>query len=237
MTSPGRADFSSKMDIGEILLLNAGDIDWAVRRTAVSPTLEEVLEKPDRCLEDRRSLYKDSRSSTVGRFSGYVIKRYNLRRPWKWVKANLRGSYARRAFLSAYHLELAGVPGARPVAFGDRRRFGMLVGSYLVTREIPGGVQLGRPADCPPAVLCEVGRLLGRLHKEGFRQLDPKPSNILIDPRGAAHLLDMDGIRFVTRMARQTAQKDLDRFLARLALAPTDRDLLVGSYWEARGES
>ena len=213
------------------------DVQWWVRKTALDPSVEAILETPDRYLEDRLQLYKDSRSSTVGRFSGYVLKRYNLRRPWKWVKANLRGSYARRAFRSAYHLELAGIPGARPVAFGDRRRLGMLVGSYLLTKEIPYALPLDKSRNCSPAVLREVGRLLGRLHKEGFRQFDPKPSNILIDPRGAAHLVDMDGIRFVTRVAPKAAQKDLDRFLARLVLAPADRDLFVGSYREALGES
>jgi hypothetical protein len=211
------------------------DIVWSVRKTTADPSLEAILETPDRYLEDRVSLYKDSRSSTVGRVAGYVVKRYNLRRPWKWLKANLRGSYARRAFCSAYHLELAGIPGARAVAFGDRRRFGVLVASYLITREVPGAVPLGQAADHPPKRMREVARLFARLHQEGFRQLDPKPSNILIDAAGIAHLVDMDGIRFVTRVAAGAARTDIDRLLARLALVPVDRDLFVRYYSEASG--
>ncbi len=243
MTSPRRADSTSKMDREPILSERAegfgctfqcGGIGWFVRKTAENASLEAILKTPDHYLEDGDRLYKNSRSSTVGGVSGYVIKRYNLRRPWKWVKANLRGSYARRAFRLAYLLELAGVPGARPVAFGDHRRWGMLVRSYLITKDISDAAPLDQSTQHAPNVLCGVARLLARLHAGGFRQLDSKPSNILIDAVGAAHLVDVDGIRFVTRVAGEVAQGDLDRFLARLALDSADRDLFVRSYWEAR---
>jgi len=212
-----------------------GNIGWFLRKTASDPSLEVILEAPDPLLQGSDKLYKDSRSSTVGNVAGYVIKRYNLRRPLKWVKANLRGSYARRAFRVAHQLELAGIPGARPVAFGDRRRWGMVVGSYLVTREIPGATPLDRSTGHPAARLRAVARLFGRLHEQGFRQLDPKPSNILVDTAGAAHLVDMDGVLFVKRVPKEVARDDLNEFLARLALGSADRGLFVRSYWEARG--
>jgi len=209
-------------------------IRWWVRETGEDDSLQAILETPDSCFEEPRALCKNSRSSTVGREDGYVIKRYNLGRPWKWAKANLRGSYARRAFRSAYHLELAGIPGARPVAFGDRRRFGLVTRSYVVTQEIPGARPLDRPAQ---AELCEVARLMACLHEEGFRQLDPKPSNIVMDPAGRAYLVDMDGIRFLTRVPEEKSRADIERLLGRLSLPPGDQVLFMRAYWHARNQT
>ena len=210
------------------------DIGWIVRKAAVNPSVEAISQDPDHCLEEASVLFKDSRSSTVASVAGYVVKRYNLRRPWKWAKANLRGSYAKRAFRLAYHLELAGIPGARPEAFGDRRCFGVLVRSYLITQAIPGARPLDQLRECPTEALLGVARLLARLHLEGFRQLDPKPSNILIGPGNTAHLVDTDGIRFVGRVTQKAASRDIARLLMRLRLAPAARALFLQAYQEAR---
>ena len=108
----------------------------------------------------------------MGRAGGVVLKRYNLRKLTNLLKDLFRASKARRAFRKAYHLELAGVPTARPLATADRRLGGLLLRSYLLMEEIPDAQHLGQWRGDPYVAARTAAALLPKLHHEGFRHRD-----------------------------------------------------------------
>ncbi len=146
----------------------------------------------------RARILKRGRTSLVGAADGVVMKQYNLRRPSRLLKDLFRRPRAVRAYLKAYHLELAGIPTARPIAAG-RRGFT----SWFVMEEIPNA----RPASADAA-----RKLIERLHDAGFTHRDLKPSNIVMNDKGEAFLIDLEGLQFVGEVSPKQRAKDLARF-------------------------
>ena len=133
-------------EFGNLLL---GDRRWQVRLPLLNGAAQRILAEPDDVFSQRALLLKDGQSSTVGRADGFVLKRYNFRKWGNLAKDLFRSSKARRAFHKAYHLELAGIPTARPVATAEDRWL-ILLRSYFLMEEIGGGVQLQKcPCDDP----------------------------------------------------------------------------------------
>jgi hypothetical protein len=146
----------------------------------------------------RAKILKRGGTSLVGSADGVVVKQYNLRRPSRLIKDLFRRSRAVKAYLKAYHLELVGIPTARPFAAGQR-----WFTSWFVMEEIPNA----RPAD-PDA----ARELIARLHDAGFSHRDLKPSNIVMNEKGDAILIDLEGLRFVGDISPEQRAKDLARF-------------------------
>jgi tRNA A-37 threonylcarbamoyl transferase component Bud32 len=145
----------------------------------------------------RAKILKRGRTSLVGAADGVVMKHYNLRRPSRLIKDLFRRSRAVKAYLKAYHLELVGVPTARPFAAGQR-----WFTSWLVMEEIANA----RPADADAA-----RKLIARLHEAGFSHRDLKPSNIVANERGT-YLIDLEGLCFLGEVSPEQRAKDLARF-------------------------
>jgi serine/threonine protein kinase len=59
--------------------------------------------------------------------------------------------------------------------------------------------------------------LLARLHDEGFTHRDLKETNLLFDAAGVPHLIDLDGVRFVSVVTESEARTDLERLARGLA--------------------
>jgi tRNA A-37 threonylcarbamoyl transferase component Bud32 len=219
-----------------------GGLRWQVRLPFLDGTLQAILSAPDRCLAECGALLKDGRAATVGARGGFVLKRSNFRRG-VWVLKNIfRPSRARVAYRRAYHLELAGVPTARPVAVAEKRCGRLLLRSYLLTEEIAASEHLGaylqRVQRVEPAARKAVARLVARLHEEGFRHRDLKETNILLDRQLQPWLIDLDGVRFLRHTPEGVAAADLWR-LARGAMkypscTRADRVMFLREYCRAR---
>jgi tRNA A-37 threonylcarbamoyl transferase component Bud32 len=184
-----------------------GGLRWQIRRAGITPEVENVLRDPDGFFA-RAKLLKEGRSSTVGAMNGLVLKRYNFKKPFNLVKDLFRGSRGARGFRKAYHLELCGYPTAHVIATADRRVFGFPTSSYILMREIEGAVDAGR---CERDIAKVLGFVIARLHNEGFTHRDLKETNILIDPNGRAHLIDLDGLEFVEDVELTEAAANLRR--------------------------
>jgi tRNA A-37 threonylcarbamoyl transferase component Bud32 len=193
----------------------AGGLTWWVRLPFLSQAVKEILNDPDGLLRNRAQILKGGRTSTVGRVDGVVLKRFNLRKMESLVKDLFRASRARRAFRAAYHLELLGLPTARPIAAADRRVCGLLLRSYLLMEEIVGATHLGaylREGRAPEMKAVEqAARLIARLHEEGFSHRDLKESNLVLGADGRLYLLDLDGMNFFSTVPDVRAAADLQR--------------------------
>ena len=172
-----------------------------------------MLEDPDGALQRCTRLFKSgpNRQSTVGAFDGFVLKRYNQKNRWNYLKDIFRPSRAVRAYRNAYHLELLGIATPRPVAAAERRCCRVLLKSYLVTEEIRGATNLRTAQTLPLALTRAAGTLIGQLHADGFAHGDLKETNIVADAAGSVYLLDLDGLDYLGTVSAVRANADLER--------------------------
>lgn len=205
-----------------------GGLTWHVRLPFLNPTIEAILRDPDGFLATRATILKPGRSATVGCAEGVVLKRYNLRKPENLLKDLVRPSKARRAYRKAYHLELVGVPTARPLAVANRWRFGLVARSYLLMEEIPGARHLGHWQGDGHHAARQVADLLAQLHNEGFHHRDLKETNLVFDAAGRAVLLDLEGLAFLGVVPPRRAAADL----ARLARAARKLTQFSRAHWQ-----
>ncbi len=101
-----------------------------------------------------------------------------------------------------------------PLAVGERRRAGVLVGSVYVRpfdEEARNAADAAREA---PGCALEAARALRQWHDAGLRHGDCYPKNILVDVRDRAQLIGCPKARFVRRGPRvdRARLKDLAQF-------------------------
>ncbi len=186
---------------------------WFIRK----PVWKDALRDPEAFLRRARIL-KQGRTSIVSAADGFVMKQYNLRRPSRLLKDLFRRSRAVNAYLKAYHLELASIPTARPVAAGEKRICGFLLRSYFVMEELKNVRDVSQWPGNRRQTARRVGELIARLHEAGFSHRDLKESNIVLDPDGRPALLDLEGLKFDGCVSPRRAAADLKR-LARIPQA------------------
>jgi tRNA A-37 threonylcarbamoyl transferase component Bud32 len=193
-----------------------GTWKWNARSADLVGQVEKILEDPDGFMESARPL-KRGRSSTLAAGEGLVLKRYNFKKPLNALKDLFRGSRGRRGFRKAYHLELCGVTTPRVVATADQLNWGLPTRSYVLMREVPAAIDAGKWDQDPRCAARALAALLARLHDEGFTHRDLKETNLLFDAAGVPHLIDLDGVRFVSVFTESEARTDLERLARGLA--------------------
>ncbi len=193
---------------------------------------------------------KDSPSSFVVRrrlrigaaeFDVY-IKRARRKRTIRWVADLFRRSRALRGFYLGHALLGRHIHTALPLAAMEKRRWGFLIDSILITEQVTG-LHLNRflnrylggeqsdglpiePKRLARQVLWQLGRLLRRLHEEGFAHRDLKVSNLLVHWDGHRDhppeliLVDLDGVNRVRRVTRRRQFRGLMRLNVSLLECP-----------------
>ena len=195
-----------------------GELQWNVRRAALTPAVEKILGAPDSFI-DRAVTLKRGRSSTVAVAQGLVLKRYNFKKPLNLLKDLFRGSRGRRGFRKAHHLGLCGLATPSVVATADHCVGGFPVRSYVLMAEVPHAIDAGQWTGAPREAARQLGSLLAQLHDEGFTHRDLKETNILFDAEGRPHLIDLDGLEFVFEVSTEGAAANLHRLAEGLSAA------------------
>lgn len=142
-------------------------------------------------------------SSTVVKVSlsqqDLVVKRYNLKTIWHWLRRCLRPSRAAKSWELAHKLHLFGIETAKPVAFIEHRFLGLRGRSYFVMEAVQGP-HLGeyfiqhRDNDVAITQMAErVVALLKNLAKLNLTHGDLKMTNILVK-NDCPVLIDLDGM-------------------------------------------
>jgi hypothetical protein len=144
-------------------------------------TVQELLD----CLGDRVvawSRSSDTIQVQIGQRPWFLyVKRYHYATRARRIRGLLRGvllgaSRARREYAALLAMRSAGIPAVRPVAYGERRRLGLLHSCALVTEGIPNGRSLmgllrGSLADVGVAEVTRARRRLTRALAEQIRAM------------------------------------------------------------------
>jgi len=129
-----------------------------------------------------------------------VIKRYNNKGIVHSFRHSIKGSRARKNWLFSQRLEMLGIANPAVMAYGERRRAGFILTSYVVT-EFVDAIKLHDFLDSDDIsedrhklVIDRVGKLLGKLEENRICHGDLKDSNILL-PNDEPMLLDLDSMK------------------------------------------
>ena len=139
-------------------------------------------------------------------------------------------------------LAKAGVLTAEPLAVAERRRFGLTLESFLLTRFLadasPLPAALPKITEQPPRrrrLVSALGDLVGMLHAAGVDHADFKHSNLLVGPGESVALVDLDSLvphRRLTWRRRVRALGQLEAYATDLYpwLPRTDRARFLRAY-------
>jgi tRNA A-37 threonylcarbamoyl transferase component Bud32 len=177
-----------------------------------------------------------------------AVKRLRPKTLWKAAALWFRRGRAPEAWYRGHALLARGIPTARPLAVyeprGGRRSEG-----FLITEWLTGaldlhlyGWDLARRSNAERRrrmreVARAVGKLIGRLHDQGFTHRDLKGNNVLVrehDDGVAAFLIDLDGLRQGRRPDIAGCSKNLTRIALSAEMHPwvsrTDRLRFLRAY-------
>lgn len=195
-------------------------------RSYAHPEFINFLSNPDAAFtRPDAKMLKAGRSATVIKITldqrEFVIKRYNLKNPWHRLRRSIRSTRAATSWRLAQKLNLFGVLTAKPVAFVEKRFYGLRGKSYYVTEYVAGenaGEFFGHRKHAGDKVLDMIRRitaLLKGVAKLEITQGDLKATNILINAHGQPVLIDLDGAAEHASLSslRSAWKKEIKRFL------------------------
>lgn len=179
-------------------------------------------------------MLKDGGSATVVALPemGWVIKRYNLKGRFHWLKRQFGRSRAKNAWLAGYFLRALGVATPLPIAFLEERKNGLVGRCWLITRSVAGQGLDQYPADriLEPRFRRPLLELFLLMRRFGFAHRDMKASNVLLAEEGVS-IIDLDACRQykLPRRAARARARDQARLLRNWpAESLLHRDLVSG---------
>ena len=208
--------------------------------------------------EGRATLIKSGAGRTIYRVRLAGLDLY-VKHFWATTRLSLlhqmiRQGRADKEFHLAHLLDECGVQTIKPVAFGERRRHGVLLESYLLTEAIPDGLTLyelieqhiltGRVPFPPEArfrFAAELAKLTATIHQTGIEHRDLHEKNIVVRPMPDGtyrfYLLDLHELQIHRPLGWTRALKELGRMgrYFTLRTSTVDRLRFFKRYAELRG--
>ena len=232
-------------------------IRWQVNADFASFFLTPSSPDPRRLLRKRRGvIIKKSPMRVIvaatlsegGRELPVIIKIYRHAKVGDWIKANLTSSKARKEWKITTAAAERGLRTVVPVAYGERRKGGILRESYLMTVRLFDCLTLEEALFSPDGelrsgalerreILVLLASLLRRMHDRGIYHRDLHPGNFLVGRTGAGtrciYLLDLHRASLRRSLSLYGRVKSLAQFnmIASLALSNSERLLFFRSYF------
>ncbi|PCI70484.1 MAG: serine/threonine protein phosphatase [Piscirickettsiaceae bacterium] len=175
----------------------------AVDKKLCTPDIIQMLERPDQWMASGESL-KNGGTATVARVSlngqEYVLKRYNIKKPFHALVRGLRWSRAAVSWRNAHLLDMLGIPTARAIAVIEERWGPMRRRSYLLTESLNGQHAWDEYRDErvtdgeKDSLSFNISFIMQQLKWARVSHGDMKAQNIICTETGPV-LIDLDGLR------------------------------------------
>lgn len=206
-------------------------------RAYQSEAFMQALANPEALFQDLRTkILKSGRSTTVAKVQidgrDYVIKRYNVKNTWHWLRRCLRPTRAATSWVLAQRLCLFGISTPKPVAFVEHQVLGLRDKSYFFMEYIDAphiGEYFANYRDKDEnslAVAKSVIELFHNMAKLHLTHGDLKMTNILIQNEKPL-IIDLDGmIEHRSQFGLKLAFKnEIKRFMKNWSNMPSVREL------------
>ncbi|MEE9614058.1 MAG: lipopolysaccharide kinase InaA family protein, partial [Thermodesulfobacteriota bacterium] len=225
--------------------LREDNIDWHLR-DGEEPRLLKVLSGHT----DGFEVVKDNKARTVWALEAegkrLYMKRYKLSGTAEKMKNSILPSKARVEYDAANTLISKGIPTTIPVAYGEKRKGGLLRGAWLVTEEISGVRPL---IECLPemegeergAALEKLAALAATLHENGVYHRDFHCGNVLVRRVAGKppelYVIDLHRISFLKEMPYEKRVNNLAHLLYSVyaMMSPEERRSVIENYSIACG--
>lgn len=213
-------------------------------RTRFSPTVRKLLQNPDDFLDNTsgpffKSDLGDTTTIGVVNVDGVriVVKRYNVKSWWHFLKKCWRKSRAFHSWQSAFYLKQNAIDTIGPIAVVEKR-FGFLRGkSYFISEYVEavrGCDYFGEQA-VPNAewhlVIEQIIAIIQKLYRANIRHHDFQYGNMLI-VGDKVLLLDLDHMKVYRKNSwffRRAFRKDIAHFFAFLQSNPQAKKMFQES--------
>lgn len=148
------------------------------------------------------------------------FKRYNCLGLGYRLKNMFRPSRALKSWRAGWKFLELGVPTPKPLACLEERRYRLLGRSYVLFEQIDNAISLldawaDFDGEQRRNLLLSLGTEIGRLHKLGLIHGDLNWRNILVQKTRSGteiFFVDLDGSRFLGKVNRDSAWRDMDHF-------------------------
>lgn len=198
-----------------------------------SHTLLQILKNPEAVFSwPETEMLKAGRSATVIKFKMddqfYVMKRYNIKDSFHWLRRCLRPTRAATGWRLAQRLRLMGVATVKPIAFIENHFLGLRGKSYLLM-EFNEGEHAGKffaqhmkDQATSQFVAQQMMALFESLARLRITHGDLKMTNILVC-RNRPVLIDLDGMQEhrTTWGFKRAFQQEIKRFMINWRDTPT----------------
>lgn len=173
------------------------------RKDWTQETARQFVRRLDQLMEEGQ-IFKRGNTCFVSRVRfgtlDIVVKRYNHKGWLHSLRHTLKGSRARRCWLTAHRLRQWNIPSPRPLAFIEQRTRGILRQSYFLSAFVEGAsldqfLKSSASFEEKQKLLEQIETLFSRLTQNKMTYGDPKPSNFLLTPQNQPVLIDLDSIR------------------------------------------
>lgn len=207
----------AQRDCTEFVRIRRGSLRGMCRREF----LEQVLGLLDQGLDKTVSsgnMLKDGNSATVVLESqtGWVIKRYNIKSTWHWLKRQWGRTRSRNAWLAGYFLRTIGVKTPLPVAFMEEKIGCFTRRAWIINVSVSGGGLDRFPGDqeLPNSWLKTLSDLFSLMKVLRFSHGDMKASNFIAED-GELAVIDLDSFSLFepAPVNRRNWRKDAARLL------------------------
>ncbi|HET8709887.1 MAG TPA: lipopolysaccharide kinase InaA family protein, partial [Spongiibacteraceae bacterium] len=196
---------------------SAFDRVYAFRRSDAGSDLEVFLRDPDSTMARGRAL-KLGNSSTVAKLTmdgrSVVIKRYNMKSTWHWLRRCWRPSRAWMSWHNAHWLDLLGLHTPTPIAFLEMRCGPLRQRAYYVCEYIAGDALSEALSQRNPSnqELAELEKYFTTAAHEHLIHGDMKATNFFLYQE-KLFVLDLDSLREESKRRWKTLfLRDLQRF-------------------------
>jgi tRNA A-37 threonylcarbamoyl transferase component Bud32 len=197
------------------------DLEYALKRSFFKQIGKQAIRDIDVLVETGKRL-KDGNSATVvmTEMAGrkVVIKRYNIKSYWHFLKRCWRPSRAANAWRQGNLLHLLGIPTPEVLGIVEHRLGPLRKEAYLITEYVAGAREVSEvyKERSPAAVeFKQIQRIFSLMLEYHLSHGDLKASNFLLSETGDIELIDLDAMREhrYSWVFRRAFNKDMKRFL------------------------